>query len=249
MTPSAHVVASWQRDAVHVWGWDGVQTMPPWWLVGGFPPSGRLGPPSDYGFHSSLDVVTTSGVRLRPASVRLDAIAGLDWLRAEDPASDSVRWFGAIAELAERVVEAGRLHARFNTPSEPSPHEVPGLVAEMRWTPTTTPPPRRISTTCRSDAADLRPRRAVDDDRGRADSSARSTPGSSTPPRAPSCTRPAGSPYPARPTRPAVIRLMFRALTGQDHRVRLTGSPTSMPSARWTSIVRRLAQRVAASRH
>ena len=65
MAPSGqrpvHVVASWQRDAVHVWGWDGAQTMPPGWLFSGFRQRGWPGPPSDYGFHSSLDVLTTAG--------------------------------------------------------------------------------------------------------------------------------------------------------------------------------------------
>ena len=88
MAPSGqrpvHVVASWQRDAVHVWGWDGAQTMPPGWLFSGFRQRGWPGPPSDYGFHSSLDVLTTAGIRLRPTSVRLDAIAGLAWLRGVD---------------------------------------------------------------------------------------------------------------------------------------------------------------------
>ena len=196
MTPSAHVVASWQRDAVHVWGWDGVQTMPPYWLVGGFPPSGRLGPPSHHGFHSSLDVVTPSGERLRPVSVRLDAIAGLDWLRAEGLASDSVRWFGAIAALAERVVRAGRLHARFQHTHRAEPPRGPrrrrrdALGADER-------PGRRDASRQprRSDARDLPARRALGRRRRTSpSSSARSTSSSWTTPPALDCSGPAGSP-------------------------------------------------------
>ena len=35
--PAPRAVASWQRDAVHLWGWDGVQTMPAMWLYGHLP--------------------------------------------------------------------------------------------------------------------------------------------------------------------------------------------------------------------
>ena len=106
-TPAAQVVASWQRDAVHVWGWDGVQTMPPAWLLNGSRRAGGAGSPSPYGFHSSLDVTAPNGERLRPVSVRLDAVSGTDWLRRVTAGSDAVRWFGAVATLAGRVVDAG----------------------------------------------------------------------------------------------------------------------------------------------
>ena len=138
MPPSAAlVVASWQRDAVHIWGWDGVQTMAPFWLSIGFPSSGRVGPPARHGFHSSLDVVAPSGERLRPVSVRLDAVAGLDWLQAVPVESDSVRWFGVLAKLAERVIEAGAVVPVITTGSGPVPADVPNVVAEMHWSPAT----------------------------------------------------------------------------------------------------------------
>ena len=246
MTPSAHVVASWQRDAVHVWGWDGVQTMPPYWLVGGFPTSGRLGAPSHHGFHSSLDVVTPSGERLRPVSVRLDAIAGLDWLRAEGLASDSVRWFGAIAALAERVVRAGRLHPVFNTPTEPSPHEVPDVVGEMRWVPTNDPAAEtHLDNLAAAMPAICLPDVPSDDVEGRrrligsiyvqfVDNTARAR-----------LQRAGWEPdIPrGRSATNAVIRLMFRALTGQDHRVRMTQSAHADAVGPVADIVRRLGAR------
>ena len=140
MPPSAaRVVASWQRDAVHIWGWDGVQTMAPFWLSVGFPPTGRVGPPARHGFHSSLDIVTPSGERLRPVSVRLDAVSGPGWLRAVPVDSDSVRWFGMLAKLAERVVASGAVVPVITTGSEPISGDVPNVVAEMHWSPATGP--------------------------------------------------------------------------------------------------------------
>ena len=136
MPPSAHVVASWQRDAVHIWGWDGTQTMPPFWLSGGFPRSGRIGSPASYGFHSSLDVVAPSGERLRPVSVRLDAVAGLDWLRAMPVVSDSARWFGTLAELAAQVVEAGAVVPALTTTADHGLGDASNVVAEAHWAPT-----------------------------------------------------------------------------------------------------------------
>jgi hypothetical protein len=136
MSLSARVLASWQRDAVHVWGWDGVQTMPPFWLSGGFPSAARAGSPARHGFHSSLDVVAPTGERLRPVSVRLDAIAGLAWLAAMPVESDSVRWFATLARLAGRVIEAGAVVPTVTARPPTAAGEVPHVVAEAHWVPT-----------------------------------------------------------------------------------------------------------------
>ena len=125
---AAQVVASWQRGAVHVWGWDGVQTMPPAWLLSCSRRAGGAGSPSPYGFHSSLDVIAPNGERLRPVSVRLDAVSGTDWLRRVTAGSDAVRWFGAIATLAGRVVDAGAVVPTLSSPA------VDGAAPEARWT-------------------------------------------------------------------------------------------------------------------
>jgi superfamily II DNA or RNA helicase len=135
--PAGKVVASWQRDAVHVWGWDGVQTMAPFWLSAGFRGTFGASPPSAYGFHSSLDVVAPSGERLRPVSVRLDAVAGLGWLRAATVESDSLTWFGTLAKLAERVVAAGAVVPTITSRPEVIPGDLPSVVAEVHWTPAT----------------------------------------------------------------------------------------------------------------
>jgi hypothetical protein len=129
--PAGKVVASWQRDAVHVWGWDGVQSMAPFWLAVGVRGTYGASPPSSYGFHSSLDVVATSGERLRPASVRLDAVAGLGWLRAAKVESDSLTWFGTLATFAERVVSAGAVVPTITSRPEFIPGDLPSVVAEV----------------------------------------------------------------------------------------------------------------------
>ena len=127
-----------RRDAVHVWGWDGIQTIPPFRLSAGFPRVGQVGSPVAHGFHSSLDVIAPSGERLRPTSVRLDAIAGLSWLRAVRVESNSVRWFGRLAELADRVIDAGAVVPSIAIPQGAS-DVGPIVAAEVRWAPTTGP--------------------------------------------------------------------------------------------------------------
>ena len=140
-SPPATGIASWQREAVHVWGWDGVQSMAPVWLHSGFRERGWPAPPANCGYHSSLDVVAPSGERLRPMSVRLDAVAGIGWLRGVSAAaSDSVRWFGALAALATRVVDAGEIVPRLDTSSELAAEDDPGgqyaRAAHARWSST-----------------------------------------------------------------------------------------------------------------
>lgn len=103
---STRVVASWQRGAVHIWGWDGSDSAPPFWLYSAGREPGWPGPPTQAGFLSSLDVQTPAGERLRPMSARLDPISGGEWLRRVTADNDSVLWFAAIATLAERTVQA-----------------------------------------------------------------------------------------------------------------------------------------------
>ena len=196
MTPSARVVASWQRDAVHVWGWDGVQTMPPFWLVGGFPSRAAWARRRTTGStrRSTSSRRRASGcARCRSVSTPSPASTGC---APSAVASDSVRWFGALAALAERVVAAGAVRPVFDTPTEPSPDEVPGrrrrgalgaddgpavethldnLAAAM--------PPICLPDVARDDIVRRRRRRRR-----------RSTSGSSTTPPAPACSGPAGSP-------------------------------------------------------
>ena len=244
---AARVIASWQRDAVHIWGWDGVQTMAPFWLSVGFPSSGRGGSPSRHGFHSSLDVVTPSGERLRPVSVRLDDVTGLGWLRTMPVESDSVRWFGMLAMLAERVVQAGAVVPAMALGAAPGPGDGPHVVAGMHWSPVAGPTVEAYL----DSLADVMPPVCLpdvahEDQTGRrrvvgaifesfVDNTARASLQRSgwepTVPRDRSATT-------------AVVRLAFRALTGQDHRVQTTRTVQADALGPVAEILRRLDHRV-----
>ena len=246
MPPSVHVVASWQRDAVHIWGWDGTQTMPPFWLSGGFPRSGRIGSPASYGFHSSLDVVAPSGERLRPVSVRLDAVAGLDWLRAMPVVSDSARWFGTLAELAAQVVEAGAVVPALTTTADHGLGDASNVVAEAHWAPTAgasvdavldalaeAMPPICLPGVAPDDTVSRRSVAGTIFERF-VDNAARAH-----------LTRAAWEPIVPRtrsvPT--AAVRLVFRALTRQDARVQATRAVPDDALGHVSEILRRLGHR------
>jgi len=219
----AQALASWQRDAVHLWGWDGGQTMPPMWLYGGFRERGWPAPPSSYGFHSSLDVTAPNGERLRPMSVRLDAVAGMAWLRGvTSAASDSVRWFGTLAALAGRVVDAGAITPLLALQHDPFPSASTAVSAEARWVSVAGPAVddaldalhASMPPICLPDvpAADLAARRAAVQHVFDAfvDHTARAA------------LQVAGwePELPRdRSTMSATVRLVFRGLVGQDHRV------------------------------
>ena len=140
---TASVVATWSDDTVHVWGWDGAATMPSPWLYHAFRTAPWPGSPLSAGFVSSLDLATPSGELLRPMSARLDQLQGPTWLADIDvefpegagsataPAdrtrarlTDSVRWFGAAARLALRVVDAGRVTPRLTTDPRDGPPQL-----------------------------------------------------------------------------------------------------------------------------
>jgi superfamily II DNA or RNA helicase len=244
---AAQVIASWQRDAVHVWGWDGVQTMPPTWFYGSFRSADWRVSPANYGFHSSLDVTAPNGERLRPVSVRLDAAAGLDWLRGVAVQSISVKWFAALAELAERVVAAGAVVPALTVfDADVSSVDAPDVAAEARWRPVGD---ETVDTALDGLAAAMPPicvpDLADDDDAGRrtaageiferfVDRTARAH-----------LQRAAWSPVVARdrsaPT--AALRLLFRSLTGQDPRVRATRAVAADALGPIEEILRRLARR------
>jgi SNF2 family DNA or RNA helicase len=124
----AHVAqGTWRSGALHVWGWNGIDTAPMAWLYGGFrtlgPDGLRTGwhdTPVSYGAigRISLDLVGVFGAdldgrsSLHASSVQLDAMGTAVWL-SELPdgefLSDSLAWFARLAELARRTVSAGRI--------------------------------------------------------------------------------------------------------------------------------------------
>ncbi|MDQ3469909.1 MAG: hypothetical protein M3487_09115, partial [Actinomycetota bacterium] len=64
-SPDATVVASWDGQAVHVWGWDGGHTLPVHWLYRGFRQAPWPGSPLAGGALSSITVELPGGARIR----------------------------------------------------------------------------------------------------------------------------------------------------------------------------------------
>ena len=136
----AHVAqGTWRSGALHVWGWNGIDTAPMAWLYGGFRHldadglrTGWHDTPVSYGAIGRISLDIDGRPSLHASSVQLDAMGTTVWL-SELPESeflsDSLAWFARIAELARRTVSAGRI-----TPV--IVNEGPFTVA--RWKPVTT---------------------------------------------------------------------------------------------------------------
>ena len=111
--------ATWRSGALHVWGWNGVDTASMAWLYSGFRTMGTDGvrngwhdSPISYGAIARITVEVPQRPSLHAASVQLDPLGVAVWLSdlpAEEYLSDSVAWFARIAELARRMVSAGRM--------------------------------------------------------------------------------------------------------------------------------------------
>ena len=138
----AHVAqGTWRSGALHVWGWNGIDTAPMAWLYSGFRQldadglrTGWHDTPVSYGAIGRVSIDVGDGVpTLHASSVQLDAMGTAVWLSdlpEQEYLSDSLAWFARIAELARRTVSAGRI-----TPIVLE--EGPFTVA--RWRPVTTP--------------------------------------------------------------------------------------------------------------
>jgi SNF2 family DNA or RNA helicase len=130
---------TWRSGALHVWGWNGIDTAPMPWLYGGFRAIGVDGTrtgwhdtPVSYGAIGRLSLDLDGQPSLHASSVQLDAMGTAVWLSELPEAeylSDSLAWFARVAELARRTVSAGRV-----TPVIVD--EGPFVVA--RWAPVTT---------------------------------------------------------------------------------------------------------------
>ena len=103
------VIATWQRGAVHVWGWDGERTMPVGWFAGEFRRPRWPDTPLAIGHVTGLDVVLPEGEHIRPASVRIEPASAPGWLAAlgaeRRAASDSLG-------VVRRARRPGRRHRR-----------------------------------------------------------------------------------------------------------------------------------------
>ena len=130
---------TWRSGALHVWGWNGIDTASMAWLYGGFRILGDDGrrtgwhdSPTSYGAVGRISIGLDEQPTLHASSVQLDAMGTAVWLSdlPGDPyLSDSLDWFARVAELARRTVSAGRI--------------LPAVVEEgpftvARWRPVTT---------------------------------------------------------------------------------------------------------------
>ncbi|MGB0114668.1 MAG: DEAD/DEAH box helicase [Ilumatobacteraceae bacterium] len=119
----AHVAqGTWRSGALHVWGWNGIDTAPMAWLYSGFRRVDRDGirsgwhdTPVSYGAIGRISIDVGRPPSLHASSVELDAMGTAIWLSdlpsEPDDLSDSLAWFARIAEVARRTVSSGRLTA------------------------------------------------------------------------------------------------------------------------------------------
>jgi len=110
---------TWRSGALHVWGWNGIDTAPMAWLYGGFraigPDGLRTGwhdTPVSYGALGRISIDIDGRPSLHASAVQLDGMGTAVWLSKLPEApylSDSLAWFARIAEFARRTVAAGRI--------------------------------------------------------------------------------------------------------------------------------------------
>ena len=151
---------TWRSGALHVWGWNGIDTAPMAWLYGGFRMLGDDGrrtgwhdTPVSYGAIGRITISPRRHprcMRHRSSSTRSARPCGCRTCRARHHLSDSLAWFARVAELARRTVSSGRI--------------LPAIVEEgpftvARWRPVTDADDRRHAHRARRvDAADLHAR-------------------------------------------------------------------------------------------
>ncbi|MFK8024295.1 MAG: DEAD/DEAH box helicase [Ilumatobacter sp.] len=110
---------TWRSGALHVWGWNGVDTASMAWLYSGFRTidddgtrSGWHDSPVSYGAVARISIDVAPHPTLHAASVQLDPLGTAVWLSdlpTEEHLSPSIAWFARMAELARRMVSHGRL--------------------------------------------------------------------------------------------------------------------------------------------
>jgi len=110
---------TWRSGALHVWGWNGIDTASMAWLYSGFRKVGQDGrrtgwhdSPISYGAIGRISIDVPGHHTMHASSVQLDAIGTAVWLSELPEAefiSDSLRWFATIAELARRTVATNRI--------------------------------------------------------------------------------------------------------------------------------------------
>ncbi len=112
---------TWRSGALHVWGWNGADVASTAWLYSGFrrmgadgTPTGWHDSPISYGAIARLVLDPPDAPTLYATSVQLDPFSAAVWLSelpppGSDVLSDSLAWFGRVAELARRMVDDDRM--------------------------------------------------------------------------------------------------------------------------------------------
>ncbi|WP_420452403.1 DEAD/DEAH box helicase [Ilumatobacter sp.] len=110
---------TWRSGALHVWGWNGIDTASMAWLYSGFRQiaadgtrTGWHDSPISYGAVARITIEVPANPTLHASSVQLDPYGAAVWLSdlpGQRHLSDSIAWFARVAELARRTVGAGRL--------------------------------------------------------------------------------------------------------------------------------------------
>ena len=131
---------TWRSGALHVWGWNGLNTASMAWMYGGFRKLGDDGmrtgwhdSPISYGALGRIMIDLPDQPSLHASSVQLDAMGMAVWLSdlpSSEFLSDSLEWFARVAELARRTVSSGRI---LPTITDEGPFTV------GRWVPTPAP--------------------------------------------------------------------------------------------------------------
>ncbi len=131
---------TWRSGALHVWGWNGIDTASMAWLYSGFRKMAADGTitgwhdaPISYGPVARVTISLPGRPTLHASSVQLDPFGCAVWLSdlpSKEHLSDSLAWFAQLAELARRAVSSG--------------HITPVVVEEGpftvgRWAPVPTP--------------------------------------------------------------------------------------------------------------
>ncbi|MBG7605153.1 MAG: DEAD/DEAH box helicase [Actinobacteria bacterium] len=117
--PAYIAQGTWRSGALHVWGWNSIDTASMAWMYGGFrildDDGSRAGwhdSPISYGALARIMIDLPDQPSLHASSVQLDAMGMAVWLSDLPPPeflSDSLEWFARIAELARRTVSTGRI--------------------------------------------------------------------------------------------------------------------------------------------
>src|SRR6056297_2324110 len=110
---------TWRSGALHVWGWNGIHTASMGWLYGGFREQGPDGmrsgwhdSPVSYGAIGRLSIDVPGRPALHASAVQLDPMGATVWLSdlpEPEHLSDSLRWFGALTQLARQMSSSGRM--------------------------------------------------------------------------------------------------------------------------------------------